>query len=140
VCALLTTAAALGAGLAGCGDSAAAGLAHQACQHVEQSLRLYRTSLEQTDARQAAGDRSRASAQLQAAAPIAAVAAGQDSQWQALMATLAESSRLPESDLTHALQAQCAAVDSGDMTGPTLPPTTLPPTTLPPPPNPSGPS
>ena len=69
----------------------------------------------------AAHDRSEAQTQLQNASPLATVAAGQAPQWQALMATLAESSRLPESDLVRALQAQCAATADGRGRGPDRP-------------------
>jgi hypothetical protein len=120
------TAVLLGVGLGGCANGAALGLARQACHHVELSLTLYHSSLAQHDARLAADERGRASDQLQTAAPLAAVAAGQSPQWQALMATLSESSRLPESDLVYALQAQCAQVQGAATAGPTLPPTTLP--------------
>ena len=57
--------------------------------------------------------------QLRDAPPPGRQAAGQAGQWQALMATLAESDRLPESDLVHALRAQCAAVDSNAGGAPT---------------------
>ncbi len=117
---------ALSAGLAGCADSAAAGLVRQACHHVKLSLSLYQASLRETDATLAARDRDRAESELQAAAPLASEAAGQAPQWQALMATLAETSRLPESDLVEALQAQCAATQTGGSPGPTTPNTTLP--------------
>jgi hypothetical protein len=116
---------ALAAGLAGCADSAARGLVVQACQHVTKSLTLYRESETEPNAARAARERTEAQIQLQTAAPIASVAAGQAPQWQALMATLSESSRLPESSLVPALKAQCAAVTSGSMI-PGLPNTTLP--------------
>jgi hypothetical protein len=117
---------ALGVGLTGCADGAALGLVRQACHHVNVSLALYRESLHTADATRAADDRTEAEEQLQTASPLAAEAAGQAPQWQALMATLAENSRLPESDLVDALQQQCAAAQAAG-TGPTLPPTTLPP-------------
>jgi hypothetical protein len=117
---------ALGLGLTGCADGAALGLVRQACHHVNVSLALYRESLHTSDATRSADERTRAEEQLQTASPLAAEAAGQAPQWQALMATLAENSRLPESDLVDALQQQCAAAQAAT-TGPTLPPTTLPP-------------
>ena len=47
--------------------------------------------------------------------PIAATAAGEAPQWQALMATLAESSRgVPESYLVGALQQQCNMAPLGE--------------------------
>jgi len=52
-------------------------------------------------------------ADLRAALPIAAVAAGQSAQWQPLMTTLSESSRVPEQYLVKALTAECADADGG---------------------------
>jgi len=125
-CALTGVALSFGLGVSGCANSAALGLVRQACHHVNISLALYRASERDPDVRQAADDRSRAEAQLQTASPLAAEAAGEASQWQALMATLAEGGRLPESDLVQALQQQCAVVQTGGSPIPTLPDTTLP--------------
>ena len=119
----------LGAGLVGCADGAALGLVHQACQHVQRSLQLYQSAEQQPDAKLAADERARASAQLTAASPLAAEAAGQAPQWQALMATLAENSRLPESDLVPALRQQCAVAPA---VGPPVPPCPPPPCRHPP--------
>jgi hypothetical protein len=95
--------------LTGCAHQDAAGLAQKACTHVERSL-----SLEQRAATAEAGVarnlRSRALAQLSEALPLAAVAAGKDTQYQALDATLSEATRVPESNLVYALSAQCAGV------------------------------
>jgi len=113
-------------GLSGCGNSAALGLVRQACHHVELSLTLYRSSLKESDPRRAARERAQAQQQLQVASPLAAIAAGQAPQWQAFMATLAENSRLPESDLVHALGAQCGAVSAGGSTDTSVGATTLP--------------
>jgi hypothetical protein len=122
---------ALGTGLTGCANSAALGLVRQACHHVQISLALYHRAQKQPDPVLAAKERSEAEDQLGQASPLAAIAAGQSSQWQALMATLAENSRTPESDLVPALQAQCAGVQNGTTGEPVLSSTTLPP---PPPP------
>jgi hypothetical protein len=94
---------------------------------VEVSLRLYQRAQRQTDPTVAADERARAAAELQTASPLAAEAAGQAPQWQALMATLSENSRLPESDLVSALRQQCAVAQTGGSPGPSLPVTTLPP-------------
>ena len=118
---------ALGGAVGGCADSAALGLVRQACGHVQRSLTFYRASESATNPTTAARDRNAAQSQLETAAPLAAEAAGEAPQWQALMATLSENSRLPEANLVPALQQQCAAVRSGGTPGPTLPPTTLPP-------------
>jgi hypothetical protein len=130
---------ALSLALSGCGNSAALGLVHEACHHVELSLSLYRSSLKEPDPRRAAQERVEAEQQLEIASPLASIAAGEAPQWQAFMATVAENSRLPESDLVHALQAQCGAVSAGgsiDTNAPNAPST--PNTTLPAPPGTSG--
>jgi len=129
-CAAVGAVLTLGVGLTGCADSAALGLVRQACHHVTLSLALYRRSERDTDVTVAADDLARAEGQLQMASPLAAEAAGQAPQWQALMATLSEGSRLPEADLVQALEQQCAAVAQGGATPITTPPNT----TLPPPP------
>jgi hypothetical protein len=125
----------LAVGLTGCANGAALGLVQQACHHVKLSLTLYRASLHEPDTALAAHENEEAAAQLQAASPLATEAAGEAPQWQALMATLAENSRLPESALVSALQEQCASVANGGNPGAP----TLPATTLPAPPGPSGP-
>ena len=135
----LALTAALGLGLTACANGDAHALVVQACRHVTLSLSLYRRAQSQTDAAMAERQRNDAEFQLQLAAPLAAVAAGQAPQWQALMATLSETSRLPESDLVPALTAQCAAAQNGGALIPNTPATTLPPapgvdTTLPAPP------
>ena len=116
----------LGAGLTGCANGAALGLVRQACQHVTVSIKFYDAARNAPDAQRAAYDREQAQDQLQIASPLAAEAAGQEPQWQALMATLAENSRLPEANLVGALQDQCASVRNGGAPVPTLPSTTLP--------------
>jgi hypothetical protein len=117
---------ALGLGLTGCADSAAFGLVRQACHNVSASLALYRKAEKEPDPKLAARERSRAETQLENASPLATEAAGEAPQWQALMATLAESSRLPEANLVQALQAQCAVVQTGGTPTPSAPDTTLP--------------
>ncbi len=46
--------------------------------------------------------------QVRAALPLAAEAAGEDTTWQPLVATLSESNRVPLRFLLPALAAQCA--------------------------------
>jgi hypothetical protein len=117
----------LGVGLTGCASNAALGLVQQACHHVQISLALYRASQRAPNAAVADQDLAEAGNQLQTASPLASEAAGEAPQWQALMATLAENSRLPESDLVSALQDQCAVAQNGGDTTPssagTTPPT-----------------
>jgi hypothetical protein len=97
--------------LSGCASSDALALARQACGHVDKSLALYvRSRAEQGTV--ADHDRTDALQQLRDGLPSAATAAGEDGQWQALMTTISESSRVPEVDLVQALRIQCAATNS----------------------------
>ena len=127
------TVAVVACSLAGCASHNGTDLARQACQHVERSLTLYQASLHAASPAVAAAQQAQAVAQLRDALPIAATAAGEAGQYQALMATLAESDHLPESLLVHALGAQCAAADSNGGIVPSPPPTAETPATRPPP-------
>ena len=93
----------------GCSAQDARALASQACRHVEQGL-----SEEQQAGRAGAARgaelRTLALDQIRDAVPYAAEAAGDDTSWQALEATLGESSRVPVRYLLPALSAQCAGV------------------------------
>jgi hypothetical protein len=129
----LGTMAAVACGLAGCASHNGADLARQACQHVERSITLYQASLHASTPAEARAQQSQAVSDLRDALPIAATAAGEDGQYQALMATLDESDHLPESLLVHALGAQCAAADSNSGDNPTPAPTAGTPGTHPPP-------
>jgi hypothetical protein len=104
-----TLAAAAGAalGLGGCASHDAQGLINQACQHIGQSIALYRRSA-QAPPLVSLHDQVEALTQLQLAQPLAATAAGEDATWQALMTTLSESPRIPEYELLPALQRECA--------------------------------
>lgn len=107
-------------GTAACGTSDALALARQACGHVQRSISLYQAS--QSAGTPAARQQQAAAAlaELRQALPLAATAAGESAQWQALMTTLTESSRVPESDLVSALQQQCADASAGGQ--PVVPP------------------
>ncbi|MGH7750687.1 MAG: hypothetical protein ACREQ5_38840 [Candidatus Dormibacteria bacterium] len=102
-------AAALGSAalVTGCSGSARP-QAQQACRLVGKSLQTLAQSQHESGP---AADRDRAAAleELRAALPIAALAATQDGQWQALDATLSESSRVTEANLVPALTRECAA-------------------------------
>jgi hypothetical protein len=119
--------------LSACAGQDGADLARQACRHVELSLTLYHASLHAPSAAVASAQQSRAMDQLRDALPIASTAAGEAGQYQALMATLAESDHLPMSFLVHALGEQCAAAQSTNGTAPSPPPTAQTPATRPPP-------
>jgi hypothetical protein len=90
-----------------CGATASA-LGHQACEDVGHSLSLYAQSTKTSDIVLAHRDRQRALSLLRQALQPAAIAGSNDGDWQALMATLSESNRVPESKLVSALSAQCA--------------------------------
>jgi hypothetical protein len=124
--------AVVGSGVAGCGNSNGVALARQACQHVDRSLTLYRDSLHAPSPAVTAARQAQALAQLRDAMPIAATAAGEAGQFQALMSTLEESDHLPESLLVHALGEQCAAANSNGAPVPTPQPTAGTPATRPP--------
>lgn len=97
--------------LTACGSSSNA-LGTQACAHVQRSLNLYRLS------RSTSGPRSRslstrANSELTDALRQASVAASGDGEWQALAATLSESTRVPEAYLVRALGDECASSPAG---------------------------
>jgi hypothetical protein len=115
----------LGAVLSACGTSGT-GLAQQACHHVNRSIALLSEAGRETDTSVAAQLRLKAYDQLRDALPIAAEAAYADGQYQALMTTVAESSRVSETTLVPALQAQCQSADSSPF-GQAPPPSSIPP-------------
>lgn len=121
--------------VSGCANSAALGLARQACNHVNRSVTLYRRSLGEPPTTSTA-DQQQAETQLRLALPDAATAAGEEPQWQGLMTTISEGSRVPESYLVSALAAQCQIADSpggeGGTETPVTAPTSAPPATAPP--------
>ena len=97
--------------LAGCGSGGGASLAQQACGDVSHSLSLYRSSSHAPPAT-ATRLRQEALVELRRALRPAALAGSAGGQYQALQATLSESSRVPESRLVDALSAQCAATQA----------------------------
>ncbi len=115
----------LGIALSACGNNGTA-LAKQACTHVDRSIGLLKQSEQPTDLVEAGQLRQRAYIELRDALPIAAQAAYLDGQWQALMTTVAESNRVPETTLTSALIAQCRVADSSTFDQPP-PPSSIPP-------------
>jgi hypothetical protein len=93
--------------LAGCAASHASALARQACGYVSRAEHL------RVEAGTAAADEhasllARADHELELAAPLAAVAAGDDPTWQALSANLAEIDRVPTSLVMPAIRADCS--------------------------------
>lgn len=106
-------AAALAVALSGCSSRDALGLARQACAHVQRSIALYKAAATATQPAQQQADSAQALTELRAALPLAATAAGANGQWEALMTTLSESSRVSEVDLIPALTAQCADAANG---------------------------
>jgi hypothetical protein len=98
-----------GAALTGCSGQDSQALAQKACTHVESGLTAAHKSAS-VDLAQAAALEATALQQIRAALPFAAEAAGEDTTWQALEATLSESNRVPLHYLLPALSAQCAGV------------------------------
>ncbi len=103
------SAVALSLTLASCGGSQAAALGHTACVDVAASIHEYSVSTRATTARVASRERALALEELRRALQPAALAGSAGGQWEALTATLSESSRVPEAELVTALSAQCAA-------------------------------
>jgi hypothetical protein len=101
----------LGTVLAACGNNAES-LAQQACAHINRSIALLQESDRPSDAPRSAQLSQQAYTQLRLALPIAAEASYRDGQWQALMTTVSESNRVPETTLVPALEAQCGAAAS----------------------------
>jgi hypothetical protein len=110
--------------LGGCSNQRGLDLARQACRHVDRSLALYEQATTAPSPQAGENRQSEALFQLREALPLAATAAGEASQWQGLMATLSESSHVPEADLVSALRQQCATVEANG--APAQPPTSLP--------------
>lgn len=115
----------LGTALSACGNDGEA-LARQACTHINRSITLLKESDTPADRSRSAQLTQEAYSQLRQALPIASQAAYADGQWQALMTTVSESNRVPESTLVTALQAQCGSADSAPFNQPP-PPSSIPP-------------
>jgi hypothetical protein len=112
---------------AGCGTQDGDALAKQACGYVTSSITLYESSLSDKSASGEIHLQDEAYDQLQLGLQPAALAAGDNGQWQALMTTISESSRVPEGVLVSALRQQCAVAETPGATPP--PPGSTPGTT-----------
>jgi hypothetical protein len=97
--------------LAACGSNGDT-LGNQACVHVERSLELYKQST-MTSGQVADSLAIAAVTELSDARRSASLAASGDTNWQALAATLSESSRVSEANLVRALTAECASSPVG---------------------------
>ncbi len=113
--------------VAACGTQNGDALAKQACGYVYSSISFYESSLGDKPASQASHLQTEAYDQLQLGLQPAALAAGDNGQWQGLMTTISESSRVPEGVLVSALRQQCAVAETPGATPP--PPGTTPGTT-----------
>ena len=116
--------AAVSAVAAGCGTQDGDALAKQACVYVTSSITLYESSVSTRSKHEATHLLDEAYDELQLGLQPAALAAGDNGQWQALMTTISESSRVPERVLVSALQQQCAVADTPGATPP--PPQSVP--------------
>ena len=94
--------------LAGCSSQSSGALEHKACVEVGHSLSVFQQAQSDADPASASALKQKAMSALRSALHPAALAAAQSSDYQALAATLSESSRVPESELVQALGAQCA--------------------------------
>jgi hypothetical protein len=116
----------LGIGLSACANSGQ-DLARQACVHVHRSISLLAEAKHAPGPAQANTLEADAEAELRTALPIAAEAAYDDGQWQALMTTLSESNRIPPTTLVPALTQQCATATSSPFNQPPAPSSIPPP-------------
>jgi hypothetical protein len=107
----------LGITLSACSDSGES-LARMACAHVDRSITDLHQASKAAGPTQAGALQQQAVAQLRAALPIAAEAAYDSGQWQALMTTLSESNRVSPNTLVPALTQQCAQARSGPFNQP----------------------
>lgn len=96
-------------GILGACSSSGAGLARQSCQHVQRSLQIFARAQEEVSPKAASAERAAALQQLRLALPLAALASTDSGTWDPLATTLSESSRVPEGNLVHALQAECTS-------------------------------
>ncbi len=106
---IATTFALSGTILAACGASSNAN-AREACGYVQQSISQFNLAQGQPSPATAAEYKKKALNMLGSALPLAAIAAGSNGVYQALMATLSESSRVPEKLLVSALTRECAQI------------------------------
>ena len=104
---LLSVPLSLGLLLSACSGASGNHLAKLACAHVSRSIALYQQAERLTNNAMANKLRKEAISELVSAEAEAGQAALASSRWQALMATVSESSRVPESYLIHALTRQC---------------------------------
>jgi hypothetical protein len=116
----------LGVGLSACANSGQ-DLARQACVHVHRSISLLAQAQHAPGPAQANTLEADAETELRTALPIAAEAAYDDGQWQALMTTLSESNRIAPSTLMPALTQQCATTTSSPFNQPPAPSSIPPP-------------
>jgi hypothetical protein len=121
----------LGVGLSACSNDGASA-ARQACGHVERSLALYRQSTQASNPARSHALADQAYIQLRAALPLTWQAASQNALWQALLTTVSESNRVPESHLVTSLKAQCAVAFRAQHGQPPPPTSVPPPATTPP--------
>jgi hypothetical protein len=97
--------------ITGCATQNGEALAKQACTYVNSSIATYESSLTGKTPAEKTHLQDEAYDSLQLALQPAALATGDNGQWQALMTTISESSRVPEGVLVSALDQQCAVAD-----------------------------
>ncbi len=110
--------------LASCASQAGTALAQKACVEVNKSIAIYNSAMHTTNPTTRNTLLAHSLALLRTALPTSAVAAGENPSWQALSATLSESSRVPESYIVHALSRECTVIDSGASSPPPPQPVT----------------
>ncbi|MHB8191479.1 MAG: hypothetical protein ACYDHP_13905 [Ferrimicrobium sp.] len=110
--------------LSGCGQGSSTN-ASNACRLVTRSITIFMAAEHGASTTRKSAD-SRALMLLREALPLANVAAGSNSAFQPLAATLSETNRVGEQHLLAALQAQCATTGSqlGEYVSPSTTPST----------------
>jgi hypothetical protein len=84
-----------------------------ACKHVDRAVALYDKANATSEPNQREALLAASLKELRYALSKASVAASQDHTWDALSATIAETSRIPEKDAIGPLTQQCSAIESG---------------------------
>jgi hypothetical protein len=108
--------------LSACGQQSGESLARQACTHVDLSVRDYEQSTNVgVSASQAATLRTKASAELRAALPLAAAATSDDGNLNTLMTTISEGATVDEAHLVPALKGQCKTINTNVNVNPQSP-------------------
>lgn len=104
--------AALAITISACNANGGLSLAQQACGHVARSLQLFSQSQHAPNLHLVSTEQDKAAEQLEQALPLAAQANSDGGEWNPLMTTLSELTRVNEAQLVPALRAECSLTNS----------------------------